>query len=85
MLATCSDEAVRIDRVLNRDKISVEQAKIFIKTREEENFVKWKKLYGDYDFLDPKLYDLVIDTYSSGPMETLGKVLDTLGYVNHHG
>ncbi len=85
VLATCSDEAVRIDRVLNRDKISVEQAKIFIKTREEENFVKWKKLYGDYDFLDPKLYDLVIDTYSSGPMETLGKVLDTLGYVNHHG
>ena len=78
ILVICSDEAVLIDRVVNRDGVSVEEAKQNIKQREEENEVKWKKLYGNYNFWDPKYYDLVIDTYSSGQMETLGKVLDRL-------
>lgn len=78
VLLVCSEEAVRIDRVVNRDEISVEKAKQYIKQREDENSVKWKKLYGDHDFWDPKYYDLVIDTYSSGQMETLGRVLDKL-------
>lgn len=80
VLLVCSSEAIRIDRVVNRDKMTVDEAKIFIKKREEENIVKWQKLYGQHDFWDPKLYDLVIDTYSSGQMETVGKVLDKLGY-----
>lgn len=84
VLVICSDEAIRIDRVVNRDKVTIEEAKRFIKTREEENIKKWQALYGNYDFWDPKYYDLVIDTYSSGPMETLGKVLDKLGYKNTH-
>lgn len=83
VLVICSDDAIRIDRVVNRDKVTVEQAKHFIRTREEENIAKWKKLYGDYDFWSPKYYDVVIDTFSSGAMETLGKVLDKLGYKNH--
>lgn len=78
VLLICSEEAVRIDRVVNRDEISVDEAKQYIKQREEENAVKWKKLYGDHDFWDSKYYDLVIDTYSSGQMETLGRVLDKL-------
>ncbi len=78
VLLICSDEAVRIDRVVNRDKIAVDEAKQYIKQREEENAVKWKKLYGNYDFWDSKYYDLVIDTFSSGQMETLGRVLDKL-------
>lgn len=80
VLLVCSNEAIRIDRVVNRNKVTIEEAKNFIKNREEENISKWKKLYGDHDFWDPKLYDVVIDTYSTGPMETLGIVLDTLGY-----
>jgi cytidylate kinase len=80
VLLICSDDAVIIDRVVNRDKVTVEEAKQYIKQREEENNAKWKKLYGDYDFWDPKYYDLVIDTFSSGQMETLGRVLDKLNY-----
>lgn len=82
ILLVCSDLAIKIDRVVNRDKISVEQAKIFIKEREENNLKTWQKIYGPYNFLDPNAgyYDLVIDTYSSGPLETVGKVLDKLGY-----
>lgn len=83
ILVICSDDAVRIDRVANRDKITIDQAKHFIRTREEENITKWKKIYGDYDFWEPKYFDVVIDTFSSGQMETLGRVLDNLGYKNH--
>lgn len=83
VLLVCSDEAIRIDRVVNRDKVTVFDAKHFIKTREEENIKKWQTLYGKYDFWDPSYYDLVIDTFSSGPMQTLGKVLDKLGYKNN--
>lgn len=82
VLVFCSNDAVRIDRVANRDKVSVDEAKHFIKQREEENILKWKKLYGNYDFWDPKYFDLVIDTFSLGPMETMGRVLDKLGYRN---
>lgn len=78
VLLVCSHEDIRIDRVVNRENITVEEAKIWMKQREEENINKWKKLYGNYDFWDPKYYNLVIDTYSSGPMQTVGKVLDSL-------
>jgi len=80
VLTICSEESIRIDRVVNRDNLSVEQAKSWIKQRESENISKWQKLYGKYNFWDPKYYDIVVDTYSSGPIETLGKVLDKLGY-----
>ena len=80
VLLICPHEDIRIDRVVNRENITVDEAKHCIKQREEENVVKWKKLYGDYDFWDPKYYDEVVDTYKSGPMETLGIVLDRLGY-----
>ena len=82
VLLVCKDTALKIDRVVNRDKISVEMAKKYIKEREEANFREWKKYYGNYNFFDPKYYQLVIDTYTSGPMETLGKVLDKLGFKN---
>ncbi|MFC1647002.1 AAA family ATPase [Patescibacteria group bacterium] len=79
VLVICSSEDIRVDRVVNREKVTVDEAIKNIKNREEENISKWKKVYGDYDFWDPKYYNLVIDTYSSGPMETIGKVLDKIG------
>jgi cytidylate kinase len=80
VLLYCSEDAVRIDRVVNRDGITVDEAKIWIKQREQQNIEKWQKLYGPYNFWDPKYYTLAIDTFSSGSMETLGKVLDKLGF-----
>jgi len=82
ILLVC-DEALRIDRIVNRDNLTVEEAKHHIEEREKVNLAKWKRMYGVDDFWDRKYYDLIIDTYSSGPMETLGKVLDKLGYKNH--
>lgn len=77
------DDALRIDRLVNRDNLTVVEAKKQIESREKGNIKKWKKLYGTDDFWNPKYFDLVIDTYSSGPMETVGKVLDKIGYQNH--
>lgn len=81
VLLVC-DEALRIDRIVNRDNLGVEEAKHHLREREETNIEKWGRMYGTSDFWHPKYYDLVIDTYSSGRMETLGKILDKLGY--HH-
>jgi cytidylate kinase len=82
VLLICSNPALKVDRVVNRDKVTIEEAKRMIKEREEDNLKTWKKIYGDFDFFDPKYYHLVIDTYSSGPLETVGKVLDRLGFKN---
>ncbi len=80
ILLICSNDAVRIDRVVNRDRVTIKDAKKFIKEREDINFKEWHKIYGNFNFWDKKYFHLIIDTYSSGPLETVGKVLDKLGY-----
>ncbi|MBW7960701.1 cytidylate kinase family protein [Patescibacteria group bacterium] len=80
VLLVCSNDAIRIDRVANRENIAISDAKLWMKQREIENEKKWKKLYGDHNFWDEKNFNLVVDTYKKGPMETLGKVLDRLNY-----
>lgn len=80
VLLVCSNEALRIDRLVNREGLTVEQAKEHLKTREQENILHWQKLYGPYDFWDPQNFDLVIDTYSHSKEETLREVLGKLGF-----
>lgn len=46
ILMTCSDDAVRIDRIVNRDTVSVEEAKKHIQGRYEANFAKWRRMYS---------------------------------------
>lgn len=79
------DDALRIDRVVNRDNISVEEAKNHLFMREDANLGKWKRLYNVNDFWDSKYYDLVINTYSHGPRETLNLVLQAIGYFSVNG
>lgn len=78
IFVTCSDDSVRVDRLVNRDKMTIEEAILHMKTREEENLIKWEKLYHTRDFWNPSLYDLVIDTYKNGPTETLEIALKEL-------
>ena len=82
ILLTCSNDALRVDRVANRDKVTIDEAKDYIKDREENNMKEWKRIYGDYNFFSPEYYHLVIDTYSFGPHETVNMVLEKLGYKN---
>jgi len=81
------DEALRIDRVVNRDNLSVEVAKQHIRDREKSNLEKWSRMYSvpKEEFWNPKIYDLIINTYSHGPTETLNLVLQALGYYTMNG
>lgn len=83
ILLICSNKSLKIDRVANRDNLTIAQAKKMVEEREEENFKKWRRIYGNYDFHSPKYYHLVIDTSTSGQLETVGKVLDYMGFSNN--
>lgn len=47
ILILCSDDAVRVDRIANRDNVTIEEAKAHIFTREDKNLDKWIKMYSD--------------------------------------
>lgn len=46
VLVTCSENAVRIDRIVNRDMISVGEAKKHVLERETKNRNKWTTMYA---------------------------------------
>lgn len=46
VLMICSDEAVRVDRVVNRDNISPETAISNMKERYDANLAKWARMYA---------------------------------------
>ncbi len=79
------DDALLVDRVVNRDNLTVEEAKNHLFDRENSNLSKWCRMYRvpKEDFWDPKHYDLVINTYSHGPVETMDVVLQALGYFKN--
>ena len=81
ILLICTNDDLRVDRLANRDNLTVSQARRQLKLREQNNFKKWHRLYGKSDFFDKKYYNLVIDTFSSGPLETVGKALDIISYT----
>lgn len=90
IMVVCDDEngndkkEIRIDRLVNRDKVSVEEAKSEVAQREKKNLEKWRRLYADGDqgwvYWDKKYYDLIINTYSHNASETLDLALSALGF-----
>lgn len=86
----CEDEKgndkvdIRIDRLINREKISIEDAKEEVIEREINDLTKWRRLYANGDqnwnYWDKKYYDLVINTYSHNRDESLKFALEKLGY-----
>ncbi len=89
ILVLCEDEqgidqtAIRIDRLVNREKISIDDAKLEVVEREENDIGKWRHLYSGDDknwvYWDRKYYDLVINTYSHNQEETLKLALERMG------
>jgi cytidylate kinase len=45
VLVYCSDDAIRIDRIVNRDQVSVTEAKKHIQGRYQANLEKWSRMY----------------------------------------
>ncbi len=73
---------IRIDRLVNRDKISVEKAKYEVQERERQHLEKFRRLYANGDqnwvYWDKKYYDLVINTYSHNAEETFQIALEAI-------
>lgn len=73
---------IRIDRLVNRDGTSIEQAKYEIKEREKQNLEKFRRLYADNDpnwvYWDKKYYDLVINTYKLNQHDAFTTTLDKI-------
>lgn len=88
ILVICEDEEgndktdIRIDRLVNRKKISVEEAKEEVQRREEGHLDKWSRLYANSDpdwvYWDKKYYDLVVNTYSYNQKESLEIALEAI-------
>lgn len=91
ILIVCEDSdgrdktEIRIDRLVNRRRISVEEAKEEVLVRELRNLDKWRRLYANNDqnwvYWDRKYYDLVINTYPHNQKESLRIALEGIGYV----
>ncbi len=47
VLLTCSDEAVKVDRVVNRDGVTPQEAKQNMEERYQANLEKWRDMYSD--------------------------------------
>lgn len=47
VLMICSDPSVRVDRIINRDTITAEEAKKHITARYNTNLAKWQRMYKD--------------------------------------
>ena len=75
---------IRVDRIVNRDKVSIDEAKKGVVGREEEHLKKFRRLYANNDeswvYWDKKYYDLVINTYPHNQEETLKIALEKMGY-----
>src|SRR3989344_1103666 len=74
---------IRIDRPVNRDNISVEEAKEEVLHREMSDIEKWRRLYANNDpnwvYWEKKYYDLAINTYDKNSEQTFQAALAALG------
>ena len=90
ILVICENEKgedqtqIRIDRLVNREKRSMTDAKEEVLVREKSDLEKWRRLYANKDpnwyYWDNKYYDLVINTYFSDQERTLEIALSAIGF-----
>lgn len=88
VLVVCQDSkgadnlGIRIDRFINREESSIENAKQEVIEREKNDIEKWRRIYANDDqnwvYWDEKYYDLVVNTYSHNTEESLKLVLDEI-------
>lgn len=74
---------IRVDRLLNREGISSNQARHEVIEREKNDLEKWSRLYADGDkswtYYDPSYFDLIINTYDHNQEEALELALISIG------
>lgn len=76
--------AIRIDRLVNRERIPVDEAKEEVLSREIHDLEKWRRLYAHDDpewvYWDKKYYDLIINTFDHNQEESVRMALEAIGY-----
>lgn len=76
---------IRIDRLLNREHVSAEEAKAEVFEREHNDLSKWRKLYvkGDQDWVywDKKYFTITINTFDHNQEESRELVLKAIGFT----
>jgi predicted cytidylate kinase len=77
ILLVCSDN-IRYQRFAQREKISLYEAEKRVEKRQNNWFKILKKIYKRNDFVDPKTYDLIIDTSVISSKAVLKGVLEKL-------
>lgn len=79
---------IRIDRLVNRDGVSIEDAKHEVLERERQNLEKFRRLYAQNDsnwiYWDRQYFDLVINTFSHNATESVNLVLEDLKVDNSY-
>jgi len=73
VLLICKDD-IRYQRFAEREKISINEAKKKVEERQSNWLNKLEKIYNRNDFMNPKNYDLVIDTSNLSSESVLKKV-----------
>lgn len=91
ILVVCEDSEgndqtqIRIDRLVNRENLSISKAKEEVIQREENDLEKWQRLYGggdkNWSYLKKDYYDLVINTFSHNKEEALKETLSALNLL----
>lgn len=77
ILLICKDN-IRYKRFAAREKIHFDEAKKRVEIRQSNWFDKLKKIYKRRDFIDPKNYDLIINTSDITSQAVLKKVLQKI-------
>ncbi len=73
---------IRIDRLVNREKISILDAKTEVLEREKNDVEKWRRLYAadqpGWTYWSDKYYDIVINTFFHDPDESLHMAIEAM-------
>lgn len=73
VLLTCNED-VRIKRALERSHTHKETAED-VKKRDKAHDLKFRKLYADENFLNPKFFDLVMDTSNTSVEKVVQNII----------
>jgi predicted cytidylate kinase len=76
-IAIVTDINIRAERIVNREKGSVEVRKEEILERERSENTRYKKYYN-IDLKDTSIYDIVIDSGDKSPEEILNLIIQKL-------
>jgi cytidylate kinase len=92
ILVVCTDAEgvdqtnIRIDRLVNREHMSIDKAKEEVLIREKNDIEKWQRLYANNNdqwvYWDKRYYDVIINTYSHDPDQTIALALNAIGYTD---